>query len=132
MAEDGQKGRGLLSGSKSRRSRLEVGGSARGDEGGVSGGLVGAGGRRRPQRRKIPGKSQRREYTQSSTQMREDRYLHALALIRSDREVQELISQECRRYGVEPGGGKPSYGYSELMEMLLVRWAEDEVGVPGP
>lgn len=88
--------------------------------------------KRKPQRRKIPGKSQREEYTQSSTQIREDRYLHILGFIRTDEDVREMIAQQCVRYRVEPGGGKPSYGYSELIEMLLVRWAQDEAGVPGP
>lgn len=122
------------------RERMGMGASNAGRGGqdvsgsGSSGGSTGNGGiaRRKPQRRKIPGKSQRREYTQSSTQIREDRYLHILGLIRSDKEMQELIAQQCRQYDVEPGGGKPSYGYSELIEMLLIRWAEDEARVPGP
>ena len=105
-------------------------GGANGSENTPSGGRTKK--KRKPQNRKIPGKSQREEYTQSSTQIREDRYLHMLGLIRTDEDVREMIAQQCVRYRVEPGGGKPSYGYSELIEMLLVRWAQDEAEVPGP
>lgn len=117
------------------RERMGMGASSagRGGQGEArSSGSVGVGKRRKPQNRKIPGKSKREEYTQSSTQIREDRYLHILGLIRTDADVREMIAQECVRYRVEPGGGKPSYGYSELIEMLLIRWAQDEAEAPGP
>lgn len=120
-----------------RRSRERMGMGASGaDRGGDNGSgstpAAGQAKKRKPQRRKIPGKSKREEYTQSSTQIREDRYLHILGLIRTDEDVREMIAQQCVRYRVEPGGGKPSYGYSELIEMLLVRWAAEEAKVTGP
>lgn len=90
------------------------------------------GARRGPQRRRIPGKSRRREYVQAVTQMREECYVHVMSTVKGRRDLQELIAAECRRYGVEPGGGKPSYGYSELVEMLVMRWLEDEAGSPVP
>lgn len=120
------------------KSRLGMTQPERQGPGGGDGGVAADGGlssgtkRRGPQRRKIPGKAKRREYTQAVTQMREDRYTHALYVIKARKDVQEILARECRDFGVEPGGGKPSYGYSELVEMLVARWMEETAGIPGP
>ena len=89
-------------------------------------------GRKKKQNRRIPGKSSRQGYTQASAHIREDVYDHVAAVIRSDAEIREMLQRRCIELGVEPGGGKPRYGYSELVEMLLVQWAEEEAEQPVP
>lgn len=84
-------------------------------------------GRKSKQKRRIQGKSSRSGYTQASVQIREDVYDRVAGVIRSDPEVRDLLERECIELGVEPGGGKPRYGYSELVEMLLVWWLEEKV-----
>lgn len=91
-----------------------------------------SGGRKRKQNRRIPGKSSRPGYTQASAHIREEVYDHVSTIIRGDPQVRDLLQRQCIDLGVEPGGGKPRYGYSELVEMLLVRWAEDEADKPTP
>lgn len=88
--------------------------------------------RKRKQNRRIPGKSGRPEYVQASAHIREAVYDHVSTIIRGDPEVRDMLQRQCIDLNVEPGGGKPRYGYSELVEMLLVRWAEDEAEQPLP
>lgn len=96
------------------------------------GGPGGPGGRRKKQNRRIPGKSTRPGYTQASAHVREDLYDHVVTIIRGDSRVRDMLQRQCIELGVEPGGGKPRYGYSELVEMLLVRWAGEEEDQPAP
>lgn len=87
--------------------------------------------RRGPQKRRRPGKGRNPKYAQAVSLMRADLYEQTLLLIRTDKLLQQWIAEQCEVQGVECGGGNPAYGYSELIEMLVVCWMKKHE-LPGP